>query len=72
MDSLFGRIGAKTVNELLTQLVPLAGNLILNLDMIGRPAGLLKNVGKGVGNFFYAPYKAAMKSPFGLISGIII
>ena len=44
MDSLFGRIGAKTVNELLTQLVPLAGNLILNLDKIGRPAGLLKNV----------------------------
>jgi hypothetical protein len=69
-ESLATRMAAKYISELLNQLIPLAGNLIINLDMLGRPAGLVKNVGSGLRNFFYQPVKGAMQSPYGLITGI--
>jgi vacuolar protein sorting-associated protein 13A/C len=69
-ESLATRISAKYVSDILRELLPLAGNLITNLDMFGRPAGLVKNIGSGVVNFFYQPIHGAMQSPYGLITGI--
>jgi hypothetical protein len=39
--------------ELKTKLVELAGQFFGSLSVIGRPAGLYRNIGSGVSDFFY-------------------
>lgn len=63
-------MSAKSVAELLGQLLPIAGTVIVNLDVLGRPAGLVKNIGSGLKNFVYQPIRGAMESPYGLIVGL--
>eukprot|EP01032_Pedospumella_encystans_P003247 gene3247-3828_t len=40
------------------------------MNIIGKPAGLLKNVGGGVQAFFYEPYLGVLEGPTGLARGL--
>jgi hypothetical protein len=53
VESMGVRIGTKTVRELKSQILKLAGNLVGSMTMLGKPAGLYKNIGGGVSDFFY-------------------
>ncbi|RYH32246.1 hypothetical protein EON65_00935 [archaeon] len=52
-DSLSTRIVNKIVRDMQANLLGLAGNLIGSLSILGKPAGLYKNIGGGVQDFFY-------------------
>ena len=51
--SLQQRIAAKTLTDLKAQMLQVAGNLVGSMTMLGKPAGLYKNIGGGVSDFFY-------------------
>jgi hypothetical protein len=69
-EALLSRITYKITKELQSQLVAIAGNVIGSLNVIGKPAGLYKNIGAGVEDFFYEPYQGAMQSPKDFITGL--
>jgi hypothetical protein len=47
------RIGNKIGRDIQSNLLQIAGNLVGSLNLIGNPAGLYKNIGGGVQDFFY-------------------
>lgn len=53
VPSLMERIGNKILRDIQYNLVQIAGNLVGSLNLIGNPAGLYKNIGSGVQDFFY-------------------
>lgn len=53
VPSLMERIGNKVLRDIQSDLVQIAGNLVGSLNLIGNPAGLYKNIGSGVQDFFY-------------------
>ena len=56
--------------DLQRQSAVIAGSYLLSLSVLGRPAGLVKNIGGGVQNFFYEPYEGALQSPKDFVIGI--
>ena len=56
-QSLVNRVTMKTALGLRNQFVQIAGSLIGNLTVLGKPAGLAKNIGSGLQDFFYEPYQ---------------
>ncbi|KAJ1434359.1 hypothetical protein B484DRAFT_290199 [Ochromonadaceae sp. CCMP2298] len=68
--SMRQRIVAKTVAELKSQVISLAGNFLGSLTFLGKPAGLYKNIGSGVQDFFYEPYLGSMESPSAFVLGL--
>jgi len=52
-NALISRLSYKVTKELQRQILAIAGNFIGSLNVIGRPAGLYKNIGSGVEDFFY-------------------
>lgn len=69
-DSLSTRILNKIVRDMQANLLGLAGNLIGSLSILGKPAGLYKNIGGGVQDFFYEPYTGLMESPMSFAKGV--
>jgi vacuolar protein sorting-associated protein 13A/C len=53
LGSLQSRILAKIKRDMQAHLVQIAGNLFGSLSLLGKPAGLYKNIGSGVQDFFY-------------------
>ena len=56
MDSLAtlgSRVLAKTLRDLQSHLMQIVGRVFGSLEFIGKPAGLYRNVGEGVKEFFY-------------------
>lgn len=51
--SMRQRVLTKTVVDLKAQMLHIAGNLVGSLTLLGKPAGLFKNIGGGVQDFFY-------------------
>ena len=51
--SMRQRIITKTVLDLKAQMLHIAGNLVGSMTLLGKPAGLYKNIGGGVSDFFY-------------------
>lgn len=51
--SMRQRVLTKTVVDLKAQMLQIAGNLVGSMTLLGKPAGLVKNVGGGVQDFFY-------------------
>jgi hypothetical protein len=64
--TLQSRIQAKFVQDLLGQLATIAGSL----TAIGSPAGLVRNIGNGVQDFFYEPYLGLVQSPEDFFLGL--
>eukprot|EP00981_Chlorochromonas_danica_P001561 scaffold341_cov154-Ochromonas_danica.AAC.5 len=52
-NTLATRIINKVLRDMQANLFGLAGNLIGSLSLLGKPAGLYKNIGEGVQDFFY-------------------
>ncbi|CAF1457697.1 unnamed protein product, partial [Rotaria sp. Silwood1] len=44
--------------------------VVLGLDVLGNPFGVIRGVAEGVESFFYEPYKGAMEGPIEFIEGI--
>ena len=65
-DSLVARILKKSLYDLQSHLANLAGSLAI----LGRPVGLVKNIGGGVQALFYEPWEGLMKSPHSFFIGI--
>ena len=51
--TLTDRVLKKIASDLLNNLLGLTRNLVGSLNALGKPAGLYKKVGSGVGDFFY-------------------
>ena len=66
VESLTTRVLKKTLYDLQTHLAHLAGSLAI----LGRPVGLVKNIGGGVQALFYEPWEGLMKSPQSFFIGI--
>jgi hypothetical protein len=50
--------------------VQIVGRVFGSLEFIGRPAGLYRNLGEGVKEFFYEPYEGLMQSPEAFVAGL--
>jgi len=68
--SLMNRITSKTMQDIQKQGAMIAGSYLLSLSVLGRPAGLVKNIGGGVQDFFYEPYEGALQSPKDFVVGL--
>jgi vacuolar protein sorting-associated protein 13A/C len=53
LPRLMDSVGAKIAKDLQGNLIKIARNLIGSLSILGKPAGLYKNIGSGVQDFFY-------------------
>jgi hypothetical protein len=53
IKSMGQRIGTKILHDLKKGMVHIAGNLVGSMALLGKPAGLYKNIGGGVSDFFY-------------------
>lgn len=63
IGSLTSRVAAKIAEDLKSHILQTFGRLVGGLSVIGKPAGLYKNIGSGVQGFFYEPYQGLMQSP---------
>ena len=63
VGSLGARVAGKVSEDLRQHLMQIAGRLVGSLGIIGKPAGVYKNIGSGVQDFFYEPYQGLMLSP---------
>lgn len=68
--SLGDRLVSKTLRDLQSHLMQIVGGLFGSLELIGRPAGLYRNVGEGIKGLFYEPYEGLMQSPEAFIAGL--
>ena len=59
--SLTSRIVSVYSDDLKKHLVQIAGRLFGSMKMLGRPAGLYKNIGGGVKDFFYEASNTLMQ-----------
>ena len=57
--SLGLRLRAAYVNDIMTHLLQIAGDFLGNMKLVGRPVGLMKNIGGGVRDFFYEVFTAS-------------
>lgn len=46
--------------------------LILGLDVIGNPVGLLLGIGEGVTDLFYEPFQGAIQGPEEFAEGLAL
>lgn len=53
VDALLSRLSSHVTRELQHQIIEIAGNIVGSLNFLGKPAGLYKNIGSGVEDFFY-------------------
>lgn len=53
ITSMYRRILIKTRTELKSGLMSMGGSLLGSMSILGKPAGLLKNIGEGAEDFFY-------------------
>ena len=60
------KIVSHYVSKVLTQVY----KILLSIDMLGNPVGLLGDVGSGVVSFFYEPAMGLMKSPTDFAAGV--
>ncbi|CAF0945953.1 unnamed protein product [Adineta ricciae] len=44
--------------------------LVLGLDVLGNPFGVIRGLAEGVESFFYEPYKGAIEGPMEFIEGV--
>ena len=63
---LTNKIVSHYVAKVLTQVY----KILLSIDMLGNPVGLLGDVGSGVVSFFYEPAMGMMKSPTDFAAGV--
>ncbi|CAF1065734.1 unnamed protein product [Adineta steineri] len=68
IERLTKEIGDHYQNQFLKQLHV----VVLGLDVLGNPFGVIRGVAHGVESFFYEPYKGAMEGPIEFIEGIAI
>ncbi|XP_072137655.1 intermembrane lipid transfer protein VPS13A isoform X1 [Mobula birostris] len=46
--------------------------LVLGLDVLGNPFGLIRDISEGVGAFFYEPYQGAIQGPEEFVEGMAL
>jgi len=68
--ALVDRIVAKCKADLQAQAMNILGSYLGNLQLIGKPVGLVKNIGGGLHEFFYEPAAGLMESPAKFASGL--
>ena len=66
MEKLSQEIGQHYLNQFLKQIHV----VVLGLDVLGNPFGVVRGVAQGVESFFYEPYKGAMEGPVEFLEGI--
>ncbi|KAG1650405.1 Vacuolar protein sorting-associated protein 13C [Nymphon striatum] len=54
----------------ISQIIQQSYVLILGLDVLGNPYGLIKDFTKGLGDFFYEPFLGSIQGPEGFAIGI--
>ncbi|CAF4006084.1 unnamed protein product, partial [Rotaria sordida] len=59
-------------NHFQNQLMRQLHVVVLGLDVLGNPFGVMHGVAEGVESFFYEPYKGAMEGPIEFIEGIAL
>ena len=64
-------LGAEVKNHYKYQLLQEVYVLILGLDVLGNPYGLIKDFAHGVSDFFYEPYLVRRIPAEGLWAGIL-
>ena len=69
-STLIARISSNAMQHIQGQLLHLLGSYFMSLSVLGRPAGLLSNIGHGVHDFFYEPYEGLLQSPGEFIKGL--
>jgi hypothetical protein len=69
-ESLVGVVVEYYVGDILRQLHWIVGSLFGSMKILGKPAGLSRNIGDGVKAFFYEPYEGLMHSPDQFIFGV--
>lgn len=69
--SVTDQYAAQAVSNIQGNLISIFGSYFGGLDIIGRPAGLIKNIHGGVSGLFYEPYQGLMRSGGdGIVRGI--
>lgn len=53
VKTMKARLAQKVKREIKANLLKIGGNLLVSMSIIGKPAGLMKNIGDGVQAFFY-------------------
>jgi vacuolar protein sorting-associated protein 13A/C len=66
ITKLTKEIGDHYLNQLLKQI----HDVVLGLDVLGNPFGVVCGVAEGVQLFFYQPYKGATEGPVQFLQGI--
>ena len=66
----FGTLQTRVTNKLYQDLMHQLAQIAGSLTVLGSPAGLVRNVGGGVQNFFYEPYQGLVQSPQDFLIGI--
>jgi len=64
------RIVNKSIYDIQAQVLSLIGNVFGQLDILGKPAGLVNNIGGGLLEFFYEPAAGIMESPAAFARGL--
>mmetsp|Transcript_8328 Transcript_8328/g.12416 ORF Transcript_8328/g.12416 Transcript_8328/m.12416 type:complete len:461 (+) Transcript_8328:401-1783(+) len=66
LQTLRNRLQAKVAQDIRGQIAQIAGSL----TVLGSPAGLMRNIGGGVQDFFYEPAAGLVQSPLDFIKGV--
>jgi hypothetical protein len=70
-SALGTRYVAKAREDIKGQMLAIVGSYLSNINLLGRPAGLARNVGGGIHALFYEPAAGIMESPGGFALGIV-
>ncbi|CAF3586652.1 unnamed protein product [Adineta steineri] len=64
------RITADVTSHYQNQFMKQLHVLVLGLDVLGNPLGVIRGLAEGVESFFYEPYKGAVEGPMEFIQGV--
>ena len=66
MTEISNQVSAHYQNQFMKQLHV----LVLGLDVLGNPFGVIRGLAEGVESFFYEPYKGAIEGPMEFAEGL--
>jgi hypothetical protein len=69
-SSLIKTVAVASSRDLQSNFIVLAGEMFGSMKILGKPAGLYRNIGQGVAGFFYEPYLGLIHSPEGFVRGV--
>ncbi|KAK6631306.1 hypothetical protein RUM44_005832 [Polyplax serrata] len=71
-DIIFRQLQREVMSHYIGQTVRQAYVLVLGLDVIGNPFGLIVGIGEGVEAFFYEPFQGIIHGPSEFATGVAI